>query len=85
MTSQTDTTDSEEPRARPCDGTPIAKPGRPLVYPELGDAEWLRARYVDDGLSADKIAELVDFDCHRQSVWNALCRHGIPRRKGGAR
>lgn len=54
--------------------------GRPPKYPELQDPEWLRARYVVDGLSADQIAEMIDFDCTTTTVRNWLRRHGIPLR-----
>lgn len=46
-------------------------------YPELHDADWLRAR-VREGLSDDKIAELIDFGVSRQAVYAARHRHGIP-------
>ena len=51
-----------------------------VKYPDLLNAEWLRARYWDDGLSADQIAELIDFDCAQATVNKWLHRHGIPLR-----
>ena len=50
------------------------------LYPELRDADWLRARYVDEGLSQDQIAELLGFECARATVGQWLRRHGIPAR-----
>lgn len=49
-------------------------------YPELQDPAWLRARYVEDGLSLDGIAELVDFDCSAVTVGYWMRKHGIPAR-----
>ena len=54
--------------------------GRPPKYPELQDADWLRARYVTEGLSTIEIAEMLDFDCAPTTVGNWLRKHGIPAR-----
>lgn len=47
-------------------------------YAQLGDADWLRARYVDDEMTSGAIAQLVG--CSRHAVDIALHRHGIPVR-----
>ena len=52
-------------------------------YPELKDRDWLYARYWGDGLSAERIAELIDFDCTNDAVLVALKRHGIKVRPAG--
>ena len=49
-------------------------------YEEFLDAEWLRTRYVDEGLSTDQIAELIGFDVKPASVGYWLAKHGIPLR-----
>lgn len=45
------------------------------------DANWLRAKYVDEGLSADEIALLVSRNA--KSVWNWLKWYGIATRPRG--
>ncbi len=54
-----------------------------VKYPDLLNAEWLRARYWDDGLSADQIAELLGFECSQATVGKWLRHHGIPTRGSG--
>ncbi len=49
---------------------------------ELGDAEWVRSRYVDEGMSIPEIAKILG--CQNMPVHRALVKHGIPRRKPGA-
>lgn len=46
----------------------------------LTNPDWLRARYVDDGLTLKAIA--TQLGCCLMTVARALERHGIPRRKG---
>jgi hypothetical protein len=46
------------------------------VIPELHDVDWLRERYVVEGLGTKRIARLLG--CGRQSVMHALRRNGIP-------
>ena len=53
-------------------------------YPELQDPDWLRARYIDEGLSADQIAEMLGFECASQSVLYWLRKHNIPARPQAA-
>lgn len=47
--------------------------------PELYDAEWLRAKYVDEQLSAEAIGKLINTTKH--SVCRFLKRYGIVARK----
>jgi transposase len=56
--------------------------GRRPTVAALADAAWLRARYVEDGWSSPRMARALG--CHPRSVLDALVRHGIPRRPGGA-
>ena len=49
-------------------------------YPELLNGDWLYARYVEDGLSLDQIAELIGFDVPAGTVAYWLGKHGIPTR-----
>ena len=49
--------------------------------PELADSDWLRARYIDEGLSTAQIAALLD--CGSPAVRVALIRAGIDRRPPG--
>lgn len=64
---------------------PVQRTGRPPMYPELQDRDWLHARYVVEGLSQERIAELIDFGCTHKTVGNWLRRHGIPARPRGVR
>src|SRR5215213_2092933 len=50
-------------------------------FPQLADAEWLRAQYWDSGWSLAQIAQEVG--CTRTGVRLAMIRHGIPRRPPG--
>ena len=56
---------------------------RPLrgPIPELADTDWLRARYIDEGMSTAQIAALLD--CGSPAVRVALVRAGIDRRPPG--
>jgi len=56
---------------------------RGLKYPQLEDCDWLRAQYVDDGMTLNQIADLVDFDCSAAYVSYALKRAGIKARPPG--
>ncbi len=64
-------------------GRPVAKTvdgERPtnVKYPRLHDEEWLRWKYVDEGLSCRKIGDIVgSTDCQ---VLKALRKFDIPRR-----
>jgi hypothetical protein len=48
---------------------------RPAIFPELHDADWLRARYVNEGLQQSEIAALIG--CATASVGHALKRLGV--------
>jgi predicted transcriptional regulator len=48
---------------------------RPATFHELHDAEWLRARYVNEGLQQSEIATLIG--CSAGAVGRALKRYGI--------
>jgi DNA-binding XRE family transcriptional regulator len=54
---------------------------RGTKYPELRDADWLRDRYLEQGLLVTAIA--AELGCSRTLVQNALVHHGIPRRGAG--
>jgi transposase len=45
----------------------------------LEDGAWLRARYLDEGMSCRQIAE--ELGCAKMTVYRALRRHGIDRRQ----
>lgn len=53
----------------------------PRKYEELGDREWLEARYVREGLTQQDIADWLG--CHRGAVQQALAALGIDRRPPG--
>lgn len=57
-----------------------AMPPRPHSrrFPELHDADWLRAAYIARDQTMAQIAEMLG--CHEVSVRDALVRFGIPRR-----
>lgn len=48
--------------------------------PPYHNAEWLRQKYWDEGLSAYKIAVLPECKCGRTTIDKWLRRHNIPRR-----
>jgi hypothetical protein len=50
-------------------------------YPELADADWLRARYEMAGETQEEIANRIG--CSRRSISAALARHGIDGRPSG--
>lgn len=52
----------------------------PLKYPILGNAEWLKEKYVNEQKSTTEIAELIG--CTKDGVRVALIRHKIPLRNG---
>jgi 5-methylcytosine-specific restriction endonuclease McrA len=52
-------------------------------YPQLWDEEYLKRRYLGDGMTTGEIAR--ELGCHDESVRKALIRLGIPRRKLGTR
>jgi hypothetical protein len=62
------------PLAHPGSHAPRPKKGRSTVH----DAEWLRARYVDEQMTLDAIAALVP--CSKQTVVWHMKKHGIERR-----
>jgi transposase len=47
-------------------------------YKELGDGDWLRKKYVEEGLTGTEIADMLG--CLHKSVYKALDEHGIQRR-----
>lgn len=49
-------------------------------YPQLGDAEWLRRRYIEQGASLLTIR--AEVGCTEAAVRQALARHDIPIRPG---
>jgi IS30 family transposase len=49
-------------------------------FPELEDANWLRQRYLVEGLSSFAIA--AELGCRATTVSRALQRHGIAARVG---
>jgi hypothetical protein len=51
--------------------------GVPRVYPQLGDENWLRLRYVEQRISVGDIAE--ELGCDWSTVIAALAAAGIPR------
>lgn len=51
------------------------------VFPQLRDVDWLRTRYIDDGLNGEEIAALIGSS--RTAVTNAIRRTGIPPRVAG--
>ena len=54
-----------------------------IKYRQLQSKAWLHARYWDDELSQSAIAELIDPECTRNAVYQAMRRHKIPTRKNG--
>jgi AraC-like DNA-binding protein len=52
-------------------------------YGQLGDASWLRRRYLDEGASMNVIA--AEVGCGTATVRGALVAAGISRRPGGGR
>lgn len=60
----------------PGEKTPRGADSRLAKYPELHDPLWLRAR-IAEGLTYWQIAELIDFDCNKESVRRACKRHGV--------
>jgi len=55
----------------------------PLVDDVPDEAEWLRRRYQDDGLTVEEIAE--QSDVAPMTVWRRLKRYGIETRSVGPR
>src|SRR3954468_1948315 len=58
----------------------------PRIYPQLGDENWLRLRYVEQRISVRDIAN--ELGCDRSTVIAALAAAGIPRpaqTRGGRR
>jgi hypothetical protein len=53
---------------------------RRATFPDLHDADFLRARYVDEGLKHREIARLIG--CSDVSVGKALQRYGVKRSPG---
>lgn len=47
-------------------------------YWQLADEEWLRERYIEDGMTHQQVADLIG--CSRNAVTQALHRHGIRSR-----
>lgn len=54
------------------------------VYPELTDAAWLRARYVDERLTLAEVGALLTPPAPARYVAQAMARAGIARRRGNA-
>jgi transposase-like protein len=52
-------------------------------YPQLGDAEWLRRRYVEDGASLDDLA--AEIGCQKSALRGALAAAGVRPRPRGRR
>jgi DNA-binding transcriptional ArsR family regulator len=52
-------------------------------YPQLGDAEWLRRRYLDDEASLDDIA--AELGCQKSTLRQALAAAAVPTRPPGRR
>jgi hypothetical protein len=52
-------------------------------HSQLGDAEWLRRRYVEDAASLDDMA--VEIGCQKSTLRRALARAGVPTRPQGRR
>lgn len=69
----------------PGDRTPRGMDNHLARYPELHDRTWLHARYVEERLTGDQMAELIDFDCTAAAVYAALHRWEIPVRGVGRR
>src|SRR4051812_24125233 len=52
-------------------------------YPQLGDVEWLRRRYVEDGASLDDMAG--EIGCQKSTLRQALAAAGVLTRPRGRR
>ena len=59
----------------------MRQPGNP-VNAFLQDADWLKAKYVDEGLSTTQVAEIAE--CQASLVSQYLRRHGINARTVGS-
>lgn len=69
-------------RQKFCSQSCGAKSRAPKVtFPELADADWLRSKYVDGGMTLKAIA--VELGATDQGVRGAMLRHGISRREKG--
>jgi hypothetical protein len=59
------------------------RPPKKSRYPQLGDAAWLRERYVEQ--HTPMLAMAQEIGCTIMAVQKALSRNGIDRRKPGGR
>lgn len=53
------------------------------MYDQLKDSDWLKKQYVDEVRTLQQIADEVG--CHKKTVWKAMKRHNIERRKHTSR